>query len=74
MDDDQTDPEIVLLLAMERAFRGPEYKDTQTRDWRLHLKRVLQCVRENDPMLLAFNDAYAELAAEVAQLKVRQCS
>jgi hypothetical protein len=51
MDDDQMDPECVLLLAMERAFRGPEYKDAQTRDWRPHMARVLQCVRENDPMV-----------------------
>lgn len=51
MDDDQMDPELVLLLNMERAFRGPEYKYTQTRDWQPHMKRVLKCVRENDPMV-----------------------
>ena len=51
MDDDQTCPEHVLLVAMERAFRGPEYANTQTRDWRTHMARVLQCVRENDPMV-----------------------
>jgi len=51
MDDDQMDPECVLLLNMERSFRGPEYKDAQTRDWRTHMSRVLQCVRENDPMV-----------------------
>ena len=51
MDDDQTDPECVLLIAMERAFRGPEYANTQTRDWRTHMARVLKCVRENDPMV-----------------------
>jgi len=51
MDDDQTDPECVLLLLMERAFRGPEYANAQTRDWRTHMARVLQCVRENDPMV-----------------------
>ena len=53
MDDDQTCPESVLLVAMERAFRGPEYTGTQTRDWQPHMKRVLQCVRENDPMIEA---------------------
>lgn len=51
MDDDQTDPECVLLLLMERAFRGPAYANAQTRDWRTHMARVLQCVRENDPMV-----------------------
>ena len=51
MDDDQTDPECVLLTLMERAFRGPEYANAQTRDWRAHMARVLQCVRENDPMV-----------------------
>lgn len=51
MDDDQTDPECVLLLNMERAFRGPEYANAQTKDWRAHMARVLQCVRENDPMV-----------------------
>lgn len=51
MDDDQTDPECVLLLLMERAFRGPAYANAQTRGWRTHMARVLQCVRENDPMI-----------------------
>lgn len=51
MDDDQTCPEHVLLVAMERAFRGPAYANAQTRDWRTHMARVLQCVRENDPMV-----------------------
>ena len=51
MDDDQTCPESVLLVAMERAFRGPEYKGAQTSDWQPHMKRVLQCVRENDPII-----------------------
>lgn len=51
MNDDQTDPECVLLLLMERKFRGPEYENAQTRDWRAHMARVLQCVRENDPMI-----------------------
>jgi len=58
MNDDQMDPESVLLLAMERAFRGPEYKDAQTADWKPHMKRVLQCVRENDPMLESLHAAY----------------
>lgn len=51
MSDDQTDPECVLLLLMERKFRGPEYENVQTGDWRPHMARVLQCVRENDPMV-----------------------
>ena len=51
MSDDETDPECVLLLLMERAFRGPEYANAQTKDWRTHMARVLQCVRENDPMV-----------------------
>lgn len=51
MDDDNTDPENVLLVLMERAFRGAEYENAQTKDWQPHMKRVLQCVRENDPMV-----------------------
>ena len=62
MDDDQTCPESVLLVAMERAFRGPEYTGTQTRDWQPHMKRVLQCVRENDPTV-------AELQKEIERLR-----
>lgn len=64
MDDDQTCPESVLLVAMERAFRGPEYAGTQTRDWQPHMKRVLQCVRENDPMI-------TELRAEIERERMR---
>jgi hypothetical protein len=64
MDDDQTCPESVLLVAMERAFRGPEYAGTQTRDWQPHMKRVLQCVRENDPMVI-------EVQKEIERLRNR---
>lgn len=54
--DDQTCPEHVLLLAMERAFRGPDYSAAQTRDWRPHMERVLRCVRENDPYVLELRE------------------
>ena len=68
MDDDQTCPEHVLLLAMERAFRGPEYKDTMTSDWQPHLKRVLQCVRENDPVAESFRAEITNQAREIEKL------
>lgn len=66
MNDDQADPECVLLLAMERAFRGPEYRGTQTRDWQPHLKRVLQCVRENDPMIKELRRVIASLNHQIS--------
>lgn len=69
MDDDQTDPECVLLLAMERAFRGPEYANTKTKDWRTHMARVLNCVRWNDPMLHDLRAELARLQAENERLR-----
>ena len=52
MDDDQTCPESVLLVLMERAFRGPTHEGVRTLDWQPQLKRVLKCVRENDPIMV----------------------
>lgn len=69
--DDQTCPESVLLVAMERAFRGPEYAGTQTRDWQPHMKRVLQCVRENDPMVEALRTENERLCAQVDALQAK---
>lgn len=66
MDDDQTCPESVLLILMERAFRGPEYVGTQTRDWQPHMKRVLQCVRENDPMVIDLRTEIERLTTVLA--------
>ena len=57
MDDD-------LLLGMERAFRGDEYRDAVTRDWQPQLKRVLQYVRDNDPMI-------AELRCVISAMNIR---
>jgi len=71
MYDDQMDPESVLLLAMEWAFRGPEYKGTQTTDWQAHMKRVLQCVRENDPAIQALYEALGKASLELAQEQKR---
>lgn len=66
MDDDQTCPEHVLLVAMERAFRGPAYANAQTRDWQPHMKRILQCVRENDPMIKELRSVIASLNHQIS--------
>lgn len=71
MDDDQTCPESVLLILMERAFRGPEYAGTQIRDWQPHMKRVLQCVRENDPVVAKLRTEIERLNAELERERIR---
>lgn len=44
----KTDPDAALLMLMEQAFRGPAYEGVKTKDWQPHMRRVLQCLREND--------------------------
>lgn len=73
MDDDQTCPEQVLLVLMERAFRGPTHEGVRTLDWRPHMKRVLQCVREHDPLFISMSERIAELENELAAW-VHTCS
>lgn len=69
MDDDQTCPEQVLLVLMERALRGPTHEGVRTLDWQPQLKRVLQCVRENDPVTIAMREENDSLRAELAELR-----
>ena len=64
MDDDQTCPESVLLVLMERAFRDPTHEGVRILDWQPQLKRVLQCVRENDPVYGVLRDDIERLRAE----------
>ena len=65
MEDDQTDPEMVLLVLMERAFKGPTHEGVRILDWAPQLKRVLQCVRENDPVYGVLRDDIERLRAEL---------
>lgn len=73
MDDDQTCPEQVLLVLMERAFRGPTHEGVRTLDWQPQLKRVLRCVREHDPLFISMSERIAELENELAA-GVHTCS
>ena len=65
MEDDQTDPEMVLLVLMERAFKGPTHEGVRILDWAPQLKRVLKCVRENDPMTMELRGEIERLRAEL---------
>ena len=69
MEDDQTDPEMVLLVLMERAFKGPTHEGVRILDWAPQLKRVLKCVRENDPMTMELRGEIERLRAENEALK-----
>ena len=69
MEDDQTDPEMVLLVLMERAFKGPTHEGVRILDWAPQLKRVLKCVRENDPMTMELRGEIERLRAELAECK-----
>lgn len=73
MDDDQTCPEQVLLVLMERAFRGPTHEGVRTLDWQPQLKRVLRCVRENDPLFVSMSERIGELENELVA-GVHTCS
>lgn len=65
MEDDQTDHEMVLLVLMERAFKGPTHEGVRILDWAPQLKRVLKCVRENDPMTMELRGEIERLRADI---------
>ena len=71
MEDDQTDPEMVLLVLMERAFKGPTHEGVRILDWAPQLKRVLKCVRENDPMTMELRGEIERLRAELETERMR---
>ena len=71
MEDDQTDPEMVLLVLMERAFKGPTHEGVRILDWAPQLKRVLKCVRENDPMTMELRGEIERLRAELAECRAK---
>lgn len=78
MDDDQTCPESVLLVLMERAFKGPTHEGVRILDWAPQLKRVLKCVRENDPMTMELRGEIkrlrTELEASDTELRIARAS